>query len=175
MSMTVRSFCSLWISLSPRALKQWHLQIIFDLFSSLDKRVKDWLFMSNPFKPITIIGIYLLVVLKWGPRFMEKRQPYKLDLLIKCYNLFQVAFCAYITFEGFRYSFARGYSIFCQPVDFSDDPVAMRIAEIAHYYFLTKIGDMLDTVFFVLKKKNSHVSFLHVYHVSGTFISIKLF
>lgn len=122
--------------------------------------------MSNPFKPITIIAIYLLFVLKWGPKFMENRQPYKLHNLIKCYNLFQVAFCAYITVEGYRYSFARGYSIFCQPVDYSDDPAAMRIAQIAHYYFLTKICDLIDTVFFVLKKKNSHVSFLHVYHVS---------
>lgn len=122
--------------------------------------------MSNPFKPMAIIAIYLLFVLKWGPKFMENRQPYKLDLVIKCYNLFQVAFCSYITFEAYRYSFARGYSIFCQPVDYSESHEAVRIAIIAHYYFLTKICDLFDTVFFVLKKKNSHVSFLHVYHVS---------
>lgn len=122
--------------------------------------------MSNPFKPMAIIAIYLLFVLKWGPKFMENRQPYKLDLVIKCYNLFQVAFCSYITFEAYRYTFARGYSIFCQPVDYSESFEAVKIAIIAHYYFITKICDLFDTVFFVLKKKNSHVSFLHVYHVS---------
>ncbi len=122
--------------------------------------------MSNPFKPITIIAIYLLFVLKWGPKLMENRQPYQLHFIIKCYNLMQVACCSYITIEGIRYTFARGYSIFCQPVDYSDDYPAVRIAEVAHYYFLSKICDLIDTVFFVLKKKNSHVSFLHVYHVS---------
>jgi hypothetical protein len=36
-----------------------------------------------------------------------------------------------------------------------------------HYYFLSKVIDLFDTVFFVLKKKQTHVSFLHVYHHSG--------
>jgi GNS1/SUR4 family len=147
------------------------LIIPFLRVSDLDKRVKDWLFMSNPFKPVTIIAVYLFVVLKWGPKFMENRQPFKLDLLIKCYNLLQVAFCAYIAIDGYRYSYGRGYNIFCQPVDYSYDPAALRIAVIAHYYFLTKVCDLFDTVFFVLKKKNSHVSFLHVYHVS--FVCLK--
>lgn len=123
--------------------------------------------MSNPFKAIAIIGLYLLFVLRWGPKFMEKRQPFKLDKIIKCYNLSQVAICAYITVEAYRYTFARGYNLFCQPVDYSMDPDAYRIAQIGHYYFLTKVVDLLDTIFFILKKKNSHVSFLHVYHHAG--------
>lgn len=123
--------------------------------------------MSNPFKPITIIALYLLFVLKWGPKWMENRQPYKLHFIIKCYNLLQVVICLYISIEAYRYTFARGYSIICQPVDFSMDPSAVRIAQIGHYYFLTKVMDLLDTIFFVLKKKNSHVSFLHVYHHAG--------
>ncbi|KAG5673655.1 hypothetical protein PVAND_003683 [Polypedilum vanderplanki] len=144
-----------------------------------DKRVKNWLFMANPFKPIAIIGIYLIFVLKWGPKLMENRQSFKLDKIIKIYNLTQVVMCAFITFEAFRYTFARGYSIFCQPVDYSMEPAAYRIAQLAHYYFLTKVLDLIDTVFFVLKKKNSHVSFLHVYHHAGmvalTWIGTKYF
>jgi hypothetical protein len=67
----------------------------------------------------------------------------------------------------------------CQPVDYSDSHDAIGIAKVAHYYFLTKVLDLLDTVFFVLKKKNSHVSFLHVYHHAGmvalTWIGTKYF
>ncbi|KAL1116487.1 hypothetical protein AAG570_004959, partial [Ranatra chinensis] len=38
---------------------------------------------------------------------------------------------------------------------------------VVYVYFLVKILDLLDTVFFVLRKKNSHVSFLHLYHHTG--------
>lgn len=31
-------------------------------------------------------------------------------------------------------------------------------------YYIAKIIELLDTVFFVLRKKNSQVSFLHLYH-----------
>uniref|UniRef100_A0A2A4J203 Elongation of very long chain fatty acids protein n=1 Tax=Heliothis virescens TaxID=7102 RepID=A0A2A4J203_HELVI len=33
-----------------------------------------------------------------------------------------------------------------------------------HYYFLAKISELLDTIFFVLRKKSNQVTFLHVYH-----------
>lgn len=34
-----------------------------------------------------------------------------------------------------------------------------------HYlYYILKVYDLLDTLFFVLRKKTSHISFLHVYH-----------
>lgn len=35
---------------------------------------------------------------------------------------------------------------------------------LSYGYFLLKVLDLADTVFFVLRKKESHVSFLHVYH-----------
>ncbi|XP_054155127.1 elongation of very long chain fatty acids protein AAEL008004-like [Oppia nitens] len=31
-------------------------------------------------------------------------------------------------------------------------------------YFYTKLVDLLDTIFFVLRKKSSQITFLHVYH-----------
>lgn len=31
-------------------------------------------------------------------------------------------------------------------------------------YFILKLADYLDTIFFILRKKTDHVSFLHVYH-----------
>lgn len=34
-------------------------------------------------------------------------------------------------------------------------------------YFIMKVFDLLDTVFFVLRKKQSQISFLHVYHHAG--------
>ena len=42
-----------------------------------------------------------------------------------------------------------------------------QIAGAVHLYFLVKLVDLLDTVFFVLRKKQNQVSFLHVYHHVG--------
>jgi len=44
-------------------------------------------------------------------------------------------------------------------------------------YFLLKIFDLVDTIFFVLRKKQNQVTFLHVYHhagiVLGSWIAVK--
>lgn len=41
------------------------------------------------------------------------------------------------------------------------------MADGVHFYFILKIVDLLDTVFFVLRKKNNQITFLHVYHHTG--------
>ena len=41
---------------------------------------------------------------------------------------------------------------------------AQKIIHIHHLYMLTKFLDLLDTVFFILRKKNSQVTLMHVYH-----------
>lgn len=65
------------------------------------------------------------------------------------------------------YTFNSGYSFFCEPVDFSTEKIPMIIANGCHTYFLLKVVDLLDTVFFVLRKKDKQISFLHLYHHTG--------
>lgn len=40
----------------------------------------------------------------------------------------------------------------------------MQIAASCYFYFVAKLTELLDTVFFVLRKKERQVSFLHLYH-----------
>lgn len=68
------------------------------------------------------------------------------------------------------YTFNNGYNILCQPVDYSNTEVPLLIAYGCHDYFILKIIDLLDTVFFVLRKKNNQISFLHLYHHTGMVI-----
>lgn len=68
------------------------------------------------------------------------------------------------------YKFRNGYSLLCEPVDFSSDREALIIANGCHTYFLLKVVDLLDTVFFVLRKKDKQISFLHLYHHTGMVI-----
>lgn len=71
------------------------------------------------------------------------------------------------SFKGFRLGYLRGYSFLCQPVDYSPTEIPIAIARRCYYYFLVKVLDLLDTIFFVLRKKQNQVSFLHVYHHTG--------
>ncbi|XP_058123204.1 elongation of very long chain fatty acids protein 7-like [Anopheles ziemanni] len=132
-----------------------------------DPRVNDWPLMHTPWPGATILGLYLMFVLKWGPKWMEHRKPFRIDTIIKYYNLAQVFICAYLFIEGLRLGYLRGYSFLCQPVDYTPTEVPTLIAKRCYYYFLVKVLDLLDTIFFVLRKKQNQVSFLHVYHHTG--------
>lgn len=46
----------------------------------------------------------------------------------------------------------------------------MIVANGCHTYFLLKVVDLMDTVFFVLRKKDKQISFLHLYHHTGMVI-----
>lgn len=68
------------------------------------------------------------------------------------------------------YTLTGGYNLLCEPVDYSYDDVPMLIADGCHTYFLLKLIDLMDTVFFVLRKKTNQISFLHLYHHTGMVI-----
>lgn len=65
------------------------------------------------------------------------------------------------------YKYNNGYNLLCQPVDFTWNKNSLIIANGCHTYFILKVVDLLDTVFFVLRKKNNQISFLHLYHHTG--------
>ncbi|XP_012221665.2 very long chain fatty acid elongase 7-like isoform X1 [Linepithema humile] len=129
-----------------------------------DPRNNDRFMLSSPWPGLTLLGFYLYFVLNFGPKFMAKRQPFKLDRIMQLYNIFQVLINAYIFYNALTLGWLRDYSYFCAPVDYSYTPRAIEMARMVWIYFLVKILDLLDTVFFVLRKKQSQVTFLHVYH-----------
>ncbi|KAL2725044.1 elongation of very long chain fatty acids protein AAEL008004-like isoform X1 [Vespula squamosa] len=56
------------------------------------------------------------------------------------------------------------YSLKCQPVDYSERPQVLRMVHASWWYYFSKFTEFMDTIFFVLRKKNNHVSTLHVIH-----------
>ncbi|XP_015116883.1 elongation of very long chain fatty acids protein 7 [Diachasma alloeum] len=132
-----------------------------------DPRTKDWFLITTPWPGLAILGFYLYFVFTLGPRLMANRKPFNLDRILHVYNVVQIFASAYLVYRALTLAWLKKYSFVCEPVDYSDNPDAIAIAASVWLYFLLKIVDLLDTVFFVLRKKQNQVSFLHVYHHTG--------
>lgn len=116
---------------------------------------------------VVVITLYLLFVLKWGPKFMEKRRPYNIDRILLYYNAIQVlansSIFFYVVYQIIVFT-ERKINFMCEELDFSDSFLGMRSAQMSYCYYLVKLLDLFDTVFFVLRKRTRQISFLHVYH-----------
>uniref|UniRef100_A0A182NK47 Elongation of very long chain fatty acids protein n=1 Tax=Anopheles dirus TaxID=7168 RepID=A0A182NK47_9DIPT len=133
-----------------------------------DPRAKHLPFMDNPLPTLGMIIIYLLWVLLIGPMYMRDRKPMDLRRVIIFYNLFQVLLSGYMFYEHLMAGWVSGYSLTCQTVDYSDSPMSRRMFNLCYVYYLSKLSEFADTVFFVLRKKQSQITDLHVYHHSLT-------
>lgn len=133
-----------------------------------DKRVENWLLMSTYTPTLLLTALYLLIV--WiAPKYMQSREPIKFKYTLFVYNAVLVIINFHICFELFTATWKRNYSYSCQTVDYSDDPDETRIAKALWWYYFSKLVEFLDTVFFIARKKNNQVSFLHVYHHASMF------
>ncbi|XP_011173726.1 elongation of very long chain fatty acids protein AAEL008004 isoform X2 [Solenopsis invicta] len=129
-----------------------------------DTRTTNWLLMSSPFPTLFICLTYVYVVKVLGPKLMENRKPFQFKNTLVVYNLFQVIFSAWLFYECLMGGWWDQYSFRCQPVDYSNSPTAIRMVHASWWYYFSKFTEFIDTIFFVLRKKNNHVSTLHVIH-----------
>ncbi|XP_064482617.1 very long chain fatty acid elongase AAEL008004-like [Ornithodoros turicata] len=131
-----------------------------------DPRTTDWKLSGNfAFLSALLVG-YVYVVKVAGPRFMKGRQPFHgLKPVILAYNASMVVLNIFFVYQLSRRSYlGGGYSWFCQGLDYSTQQHHLEIIHLIWWFTWLRVADFLDTVFFVLRKKDSHVSFLHVVH-----------
>ncbi|XP_064482618.1 very long chain fatty acid elongase AAEL008004-like [Ornithodoros turicata] len=130
-----------------------------------DPRTTTWPLAGNPPVIASLLLGYVYIVKVAGPRFMRDRKPFDLKPLILVYNATMVLLNVYFTYNFLVRSYlGGGYSILCQGIKFDADRRTLELVSLCWWYLLVRIADLLDTVFFVLRKKDSHVSFLHVVH-----------
>ena len=133
------------------------------LMSLNDKRLENWLLMVDP-KPTVYISFVYIVFCLVAPKILQGKSFY-IDPIVRLYNLSMVIVNFYIAYE--LYVSTIGYYYWpCEPVDYTLDPRSMRIASAFWLYYFSKIIELLDTVFFILRGKYNQVTFLHVYHHS---------
>lgn len=113
---------------------------------------------ESPLIPVLIICGYLYFVLRCGPKYMNNREPYSLRPILLSYNAAQAVANAIMVYAGINVYAAN----------WNDNLVCLRIdratAILSYCYHLNKYSDLLETIFFILRKKNKQVSFLHVFH-----------
>ncbi|CAO1342149.1 unnamed protein product [Diamesa tonsa] len=134
-----------------------------------DPRTQDLPLIEKPWIVLTIIASYLYFVKHLGRKWMEKRKPFELNSIMNCYNLAQIILNSFIPIVGLKYTyFQKDYNFICQGIDKDNfSKSSMMIVYTSYFYFLLKILDLLDTIFFVLRKKDNQITFLHIYHHAG--------
>uniref|UniRef100_A0A3P8S1L6 Elongation of very long chain fatty acids protein 1 n=1 Tax=Amphiprion percula TaxID=161767 RepID=A0A3P8S1L6_AMPPE len=117
-----------------------HAMDIYDfLLAGIDPRLKSYPLMQSPVPMTAILLSYLFFVLYLGPRIMANRKPFQLKEAMIVYNFLLVALSIFIVYEMVR---------------------------VAWLFWFSKIIELMDTIFFVLRKRHGQITFLHIFHHS---------
>ncbi|KAH8291804.1 hypothetical protein KR054_000782, partial [Drosophila jambulina] len=138
---------------------------MFEIFRAPYADSKQLPLATGPGPILIIVTGYLLVVFKAGRKFMEHREPYKLNRVLRCYNLFQIFYNIAMLLPGCYFLFVfRPYNFSCMKVLPQAHPLKDWERTISYAYYINKIVDLLDTFFIVLRKKYRQITYLHVFH-----------
>lgn len=136
--------------------------------NSGDERTSKLPFMAGgPWKLVYATLIYLYLI-KWLlPRIMRPLKPFELNWSIRVYNLFMVLSNMWAFYHGARI-LNFGIKCFgCEVINHRDySPHAIELLHYGWLFFLSRLIEWLDTIFFVLRKKERQVTKLHVFHHS---------
>ncbi|KAK3101735.1 hypothetical protein FSP39_005960 [Pinctada imbricata] len=170
MSSTItRDLLSAYITMEVIQDKYYEFHKFYDWALTVsDPRVKDWFLMQGYGPTLALTFLYVFVV-QVGKKVMENRDPIRLHWPVVAYNFGCVILNFYICSTLLVSTYKAGYSFICQPVKYSYDENEMQIASALWWFYFSKLIEMLDTIFFVLRKKNNQISFLHVYHHASMF------
>jgi len=126
-----------------------------------DPRVADWPLMSSPLPTIGFAVGYLLAIY-FGTKFMKNRDAYNVKGLLIVYDITMVLLSGYMSVEIFRQAYTNNFRWVCNFVDYSDK--GLGLAKVLWIFYASKALEFMDTIFFIVRKKNDQISFLHVYH-----------
>ena len=126
--------------------------------------VYKWPLLSSPIPTLLICMTFSYLAKVYGPFYMKNREPFKIKGLVIAYNLAMVAINLYMFVMFGQLGWWNGYSFKCQPMDRTLKSLAMY--QLCYLYMLTRFLDFVDTLFFVMTKKFSHITYLHLIHHS---------
>ncbi|XP_010884057.1 elongation of very long chain fatty acids protein 2 [Esox lucius] len=137
------------------------------LFGERDTRVRGWLLLDSCLPTLSLTILYLLAVYL-GTKYMRNRTAYSLKGILQVYNLGVTMLSLYMLVELICATWSAGYRLQCQGL-YEAGEGDIRVAKVLWWYYFSKLIEFLDTIFFVLRKKNNQITFLHVYHHASMF------
>lgn len=154
-------------SLVYRVYQLINLEVLIFIFIVSDPRVNGWPMMSSPLPTLIICVLYAYFSKTVGPKLMENRKPFNLRNTLIIYNFIQTVFSAWIFYEVtecllattllFDIKFLQylmsgwwgSYSFRCQPVDYSNNPIALRVSL---WYFYLIFCFLVAVMFFSISR-----------------------
>lgn len=137
--------------------------VLYDYWEEAwDPRSRHMAFVNGgPWKMIAAMTFYVYFAAVLGPALMKNRPAYVLRRVMLFYNISTVLLNGFF-FVMSVYVLNFGLELF----DFkfpSRDPSKLTESDISkanlvYFYILTKLYDLLDTFFFVLRKKNNQIT-----------------
>ncbi|XP_053083851.1 elongation of very long chain fatty acids protein 2 isoform X3 [Pangasianodon hypophthalmus] len=149
------------------AIDTWLNSAVDKLFGERDPRVRGWLLLDSCTPTLVLTFIYLLIVYL-GPKYMKNKTAYSLKNVLLLYNFGVTMLSFYMLVELISATWSAGYKLKCQGL-FDAGEGDIRVAKVLWWYYFSKLIEFLDTIFFVLRKKNNQITFLHVYHHASMF------
>lgn len=136
--------------------------------NSGDQRTGSLPFMSGgPWKLLYATTIYLYLVKIVLPRAMNKLPALELNWPLRGYNLLMIVSNIYAFYHGCRLLDFGRKCFGCEVIDHQDYSHAeMELLNYGWLFLLSRLVEWLDTIFFVLRKKENQVTKLHVFHHS---------
>ncbi|KAJ6644444.1 Elongation of very long chain fatty acids protein 7 [Pseudolycoriella hygida] len=122
---------------------------------------------GDPIPIACILLAYLVFALHLGPKLMKGRKPFNLKYVILSYNALQVCYNFYTwQMMVFGTIFWKVFLSFgcAQLTDEEIQLYPTLYSRVAWHLTMTKVLDLLDTVFLVLSKKQNKITVLHVQH-----------
>ena len=113
---------------------------------------------------LVIFAVYLWIVFFAGPKFMKNRRPYKVTNIIRVYNIFQIIVCSIFVIRSIQLGFDHRFIWRCESFDWLTTEELAEIKAGTWLFMLLRMFEFIETIFFILRKKENQASFLHVYH-----------
>jgi GNS1/SUR4 family len=130
--------------------------------------------MSSPLPLALLFSIYFMFVLFIGPRYMKDRKPMKLNGFTRAYNVYQIVVCTYFIEWAFNRGISYRDTFKCLKTNHEAESYS-ALCNHLWYFIMLRISELLETVVFVLRKKQNQVSTLHCYHHVSTVVILWLF
>lgn len=120
--------------------------------------------INSPGPVLCLTTTYILFVCFIGPFLMKYREPFQLKNIIRLYNLIMVLLAG-VLFIDISEAIGSFDSMFdCKKTFSMNDNSSTKIYQMANFIIAVRLSEYMDTIFFILRKKQSQVTFLHVFH-----------